>query len=70
MDEVDGAILGGGVIKSARGSSRFSGPEFIDFVDESYALAIIALEANAKDNFTKGNKVSFEFPETDMVFTS
>lgn len=70
MDEIDGTITGVGVIKSVRGSSWFSGPEIVDFVDKSYAPAVIALALNAKDNFAKGDKVSFEFPETDVAFTA
>ena len=67
LDEVDGAITGAGIIKSAHGSSRFSGPEIIDFSDKSHAFAVIALESNAKDDFVKGDKISFEFPETNMA---
>lgn len=62
LDEIDGATTGAGIIKSARGSSRFSGPEIIDFTDKSHALAVIALESNAKDNFVKGDKISLELP--------
>jgi len=70
LDEVDGAITGAGIIKSARGSSRFSGPEIIDFADKSHAFAVIALESNAEGDFVKGDKISFEFPETSMVSTA
>ena len=59
--ELDGAIPGPGVVKSVRGSASFSGPEIVDFVDRSHALAVIAREPDAKDNFAKGDRVSFEF---------
>ena len=59
LDELDGVVTGPGVVRSARGASRFSGPEIVDFTDRSYALAVIALDPDAADHFAEGDAVSF-----------
>ena len=59
LDQLDGAVTGPGVVRSARGASRFAGPEIVDFVDRSHAIAVIALDPGAADHFAKGDTVSF-----------
>jgi len=61
LDELDGTITGAGVVRSARGASRFLCPEIVDFVDRSYSIAVIALDPNAKDYFGKSDPFRFDF---------
>lgn len=66
LTELDGTVTGPGVVRSARGASRLSGPDIVGFVDRSCAIVVVALDPDAKDHFAKGDTVSFE-PEPNTA---
>ena len=66
LDYPNGAVTGPGMVRSARGVSRFSGLGIVDFADRSHAVAVVALDLDAKDNFARGDMASFA-PESNAA---
>ena len=60
LSDLDGAIPWEGVVRSARGTSRYLGPEIVDFTDRTWAFAVVARDPGAEGQLAKGDRVSFE----------